>query len=378
MPSVTYLSLISFDPLHSVFLFVPSEAMPRLTHLNLVKCKLSIKPDEMAAVPISTLEMIVLDETRLTGDLLATIRAPNLFDVTLVVDSPSAARDMALWCNATTLTIKGARLHDVIQLPTALLDALPQLMRLRLQAPIAWINQKVPVLKSVLTLVGTAAAFTLVRGCECCDAVLTALPPATELMCVHLPLIHPRILEEVVRMCTLMKFESEGVRLRRADQGRPVDVLTPEYDKQRLPWVILPALLPRDQILTKRLVIKFEHVVEEPGAAKEIVAAMQAIAAIRPHVVDGLCALLDGFERGGLQPVVNPSPRVLQHKCNLTLDHISFPRLLGAIAGILAVMGAAREAYYWLDYFGVIDWAHSKYQQLMAKICSAVFGAPNQ
>ncbi|KNE60498.1 hypothetical protein AMAG_05881 [Allomyces macrogynus ATCC 38327] len=49
-------------------------------------------------------------------------------------------------------------------------------------------------------------------------------------------------------------------------------------------------------------------------------------------------------------------------------------RLLGATVGILAVIGAAREAYYWLDYFGAVDWARTKYQQLMAKIRNAVFG----
>ncbi|KAJ3367830.1 hypothetical protein GGF31_007077 [Allomyces arbusculus] len=49
-------------------------------------------------------------------------------------------------------------------------------------------------------------------------------------------------------------------------------------------------------------------------------------------------------------------------------------RLLGATVSILAVMGAVLEAYYWLDYLGAIDWARSKYQQLMAKIRNAVFG----
>ncbi|KNE60499.1 hypothetical protein AMAG_05882 [Allomyces macrogynus ATCC 38327] len=191
-----------------------------------------------------------------------------------------------------------------------------------------------------MTLVGTAAAvhsfsrsantlrnlvnLKVVRGCECCDRVLTHLPPTAELMRLHSPLIHPRILEESVRMRTLMKFESEGVRLSLADQDQPVDVLTLESNKRRLPWVILPAHLPRDLVLTKQLAIKVEHVVEVQDTAKEMATAMQAIAvvpvldtrnqkvmpvdvimskAVRPHVVDGLCAMLDGFERGGFVKV---------------------------------------------------------------------------
>ncbi|KAJ3362777.1 hypothetical protein GGF32_005580 [Allomyces javanicus] len=208
MPRLKQASVCGFAPLHVSFLQMLARAAPRLQALSLIQNLIVI--GDMEPIPFRALETLVMDQVRLSASL-------------------------QLWPTITSLTLSILQgPHNPMHLRATILDSLMHLTKLRITTgAVIWVDQVAPTLKTVTTLVATAATVNqLAQG------------PTTLSNLTHL--------EIVGGTCTTIRIGA--VRLSRDEN--PLDVLTLEYDPRTFPWSQVPALMPTHQLLTGRLVIE--------------------------------------------------------------------------------------------------------------------------
>ncbi|KAJ3360331.1 hypothetical protein GGF32_008492 [Allomyces javanicus] len=87
--------------------------------------------------------------------------------------------------------------------------------------------------------------------------------------------VHPRVVEQIVRMPLLMHLELRKVMLR---GSAPVKLLTLEYGQRQChgSWHAVIAAMPADRLVAKKLVLRVVHVVDIIAAVKESVPAVMA------------------------------------------------------------------------------------------------------
>ncbi|KAJ3367814.1 hypothetical protein GGF31_007061 [Allomyces arbusculus] len=294
LPKLRYLCLFAFLQLQPTLLRDIAAAATHLKVLKLTKCKLTLTKSPIT-VPFPDLDTLVLDRTVLHKSLAATIQAPAVTMLQIDAEDPADARDYPLPATLTDLILSHSASHDSVHLRASALDALPHLSTLQLFTHVAWVGGTAPVLPHVTRFVAVVDIVNeiaqvkqalpklidleVARACESCADALRFLPDRPlERLEAHV--LHPVVFAQIMTMESLKTLSTTTVRLAKADKGVPLDRLELVYDQRRMPWVVLPQVVPRDALLAKKFVIKVVH-------APDVVAAME-------DIDDGIHALVVG------------------------------------------------------------------------------------
>ncbi|KAJ3365594.1 hypothetical protein GGF32_008727 [Allomyces javanicus] len=301
LTALTELSLTGFLSLQPIFLSVMAEVAPRLSALQLVKCKIA---SESQRIVMPALKTCLIDRTVVPKDLTVFIDAPILGELRIEVDDPMAVRDMHFWPSITTLTVSNnhTRNDAVLHLRADALDALQHLTMLNLLGRVQWVDNQPPLLEDVTHLVAYAGAVNALAQEP------HALPSLVDLRVTstsefwdddndflqHLPTrplkrfsakaVHPRVFGAMTGMPLTAGHGLPQGRLAKADRDTPIDVLELVFDHRLFQWAVIQALIrcPKDQPLAKKVVVKVVFVRDVKDAILSISHTLRALANVMP------------------------------------------------------------------------------------------------
>ncbi|KAJ3368174.1 hypothetical protein GGF31_006758 [Allomyces arbusculus] len=332
MPQLARVELTQFDPLHATLLQSLSTAAPCLSYLKLDKCKLAFSVGPLMAVSFLVLEELVLDQSFVTDMLVATINAPRIKNMKIVLNSSISLKDVKLWSSISELMVVNPLMHGVIQLRAENIGTfLPRLSKLQLFGLVDWVDQAYPLLQNITTLVvgvETANALThmpstlrqlvdleVVRLCSCCDKVLECVPVSGRLQRLKVQSLRPCAFEQALRLPNLKILDVDLVR---SHGATPMAALTLEFNQQHLPWSMVPKF---EHGVASRLVVKIVRITNAQAAMVEMEAMIRAIA---------------------MEPQCGKK-EVLRMPLDVVLEELMHESVVGALAAML--MRLEREGY---------------------------------